>query len=345
MTTDTKSRTWMVRAGRGGYLIDEFLSKGLISIGWNKIGALTKKTTYEELKDKLAETYPDDAKGRINQSAGQIWRFFNEFSIDDNVITYDPETRSYYIGQIKSEYKFSDIYEHHHIRFVSWDSYPYDRDYLTLESKNILGSILTLFEVPPSVVEEFEYLSPMKPPSNEFLQRMDEESEEFTRQEEERIAKDIVGRSREFIKDIIVKLDWNEVEQVSSGILATMGYKTRLTSPGSDLGSDIIASPDGLGLVEPIIKVEVKHKVKSKEKVSAPDIRNFIGGLRHYTKGIYISTTGFSKEAQYEAERANFQITLIDFELFVDLLTENYEKLEPEIKALVPLKRIYWPIS
>jgi restriction system protein len=34
--------------------------------------------------------------------------------------------------------------------------------------------------------------------------------------------------------------------------------------------------------------------------------------MRGHHKGIYVTTSGFSKEAQYEAERANFAITLID---------------------------------
>ncbi len=122
-----------------------------------------------------------------------------------------------------------------------------------------------------------------------------------------------------------------------------MGYKTRMTAKsGGDLGSDIIASPDELFLEQPLIKVEVKKRTK--DKISAPDIRNFIGGMRGHHKGIYVTTTGFSKEAIYEAERANFAITLIDSDWLVELLISNYDNLEPEIKALVPLKKIYWPV-
>jgi restriction system protein len=126
------------------------------------------------------------------------------------------------------------------------------------------------------------------------------------------------------------------------GILRAMGYKIRFTSRGSDLGSDILASPDGLGLEEPRIKVEVKKRTI--EKIGAPDIRNFIGGLRGVEKGIFVTTSGFSKEARYEAERANFALTLIDSDLLVELIVENYESLTPETKALIPLRKIYWPV-
>ena len=73
------------------------------------------------------------------------------------------------------------------------------------------------------------------------------------------------------------------------------------------------------------------------------DIRSFIGGMRGFHKGIYVATTGFTIDAKYEAERANFPITLVDADLLVELITENYEQLSPEVKALVPLRKIYWP--
>lgn len=38
-----------------------------------------------------------------------------------------------------------------------------------------------------------------------------------------------------------------------AGILRAMGYKTRISPPGSDRGKDVEASPDGLGLTDMII--------------------------------------------------------------------------------------------
>ena len=62
-------------------------------------------------------------------------------------------------------------------------------------------------------------------------------------------------------------------------------------------------------------------------------------------EALYISTGGFSKEANYEAERANVPVTLIDLDALVMLLTEHYDHLDAETRALVPLKRIYWPVG
>ena len=276
-------------------------------------------------------------------SAGQLWRFYNEINIGDTVVTYDPNSRAYYLGTVKSNYKYSDKHEYHHFRDVEWEEGPHYRDELSTSSKNTLGAIMTIFLIPNEVKEELERAHPGYV-SIEDLKDSQRLYEEYQKEEEDRLREDIISRSNEFIKDLIAELSSDDVEKLVAGILAAMGYKCRLTPQGRDLGSDILASPDGLGMLEPRIKVEVKHKIISKSKVSAPDIRNFLGGLRGIEKGIYVSTTGFAQEAKYEAERANYPITLIDFDFLVDLLTEYYERLESNLKALVPLKRIYWPL-
>ena len=65
---------------------------------------------------------------------------------------------------------------------------------------------------------------------------------------------------REFIKDKLLKLSWDEMQDLVAGVLRGMEYKTRVSPRGPDRGRDIIASPDGLGLEQPRIIVEVKHR-------------------------------------------------------------------------------------
>jgi restriction system protein len=113
-----------------------------------------------------------------------------------------------------------------------------------------------------------------------------------------------------------------------------------LASPGPDRGVDIIASPDGLGLEQPRIRAEIKHRA---DTVGAPLLRSFIGGLRQNDRGLYVSSGGFSKDARYEAERSTIPVTLIDIDELADLLITNYDNADTETKALVPLVKLYWP--
>jgi len=157
----------------------------------------------------------------------------------------------------------------------------------------------------------------------------------------ENIKEDFIAKSHEFIKDKILSFDWEEMQELVAGILRAMGYKTRISSIGSDRGKDIIASPDGLGLEEPKILVEVKHR---QGQMHSQEVRSFLGGLRAKDKGLYVSTGGFSKDAKYEAERSNIPITLIDSDFLVELISQNYDSFDSDTKSLIPLKKIYWPI-
>ena len=122
-----------------------------------------------------------------------------------------------------------------------------------------------------------------------------------------------------------------------------MGYRTHVTPPGADRGTDITASPDGLGLEEPRIFVQVKHQTGT--AMGADEIRSFLGGRRSGDKCLYVSTGGFTKDAKYEADRSTVPLTLISMPTLRDLLLQYYENLDAPTRTLVPLQRLYWPVE
>lgn len=199
-----------------------------------------------------------------------------------------------------------------------------------MEARNYLGAIMSLFEVVGNTRDELL--------SKTVERLVDEEAQETT---EDEINAAVVENAHEFIKDKILKLNWEEMQELVAGILRGMGYKTRIAARGPDRGCDVFASPDGLGLEEPRIKVEVKHRNGS---MGADMVRSFTGGLRTGDKGLYVSTGGFSKEAKYEADRSSIPLTLIDSDELVRLIVQYYDNFDTDTKALIPLKKIYWPV-
>jgi restriction system protein len=133
------------------------------------------------------------------------------------------------------------------------------------------------------------------------------------------------------------------MEHLVAALLRAMGYKARVTPTGPDRGRDVIASPDGLGLQQPRIIAEVKHRPR--EASGSQQIRGFLGALRSADCGLFVSTGGFTKDARYEAERAAVPITLVDLDDLASLIVENYEGFDTEGRALLPLIRVYWPAS
>lgn len=325
----TKKTIWMVRAGVGGYLFEDFIKNKVVAIGWNRVKNLAKISSKKEIKEIVKRAYPEEKEGQIYMSAGQISKFQLNFNIGDYVITYNPQDRKYWIAEIVGDYEYNmKLLEYHHIRRVKWLK-DIDRDSLSIPTKNTLGAISTIFELG-------------KDAKNEIINLLQGKQTEAPIPEagEEYIKEEISEKAHEFIKDKLSKLNWSDMQRLVAGILKSMQYKTRIAPSGPDRGIDIVASPDGLGLLEPRIIVQVKHKSGS---IGASAIRSFTGILRTGNKGIYVSTGGFTKEAKYEAERANIPLTLINLDFLVDLIVQNYDSFDPETRSLIPLTKIFWP--
>ena len=153
---------------------------------------------------------------------------------------------------------------------------------------------------------------------------------------------EVKEQSDELISDAISKLDPYEFQDLVAGVLRGMGLRTKVSPPGPDHGIDIVAHPDHFGFEEPRIKVQVKHR---QQTVGGGDMRNFIATVRRGEKGLFISTGGYTKEGEAEARMADPPVTCFDRDQFVDLLLEHYEKMEPQLQAMIPLKKVYIPVN
>ncbi len=328
----TDRTMWMVRAGENASLFNKFKDKNVVAIGWNEVGDLSNVSTPEDVKQIVRDKYPEYKSGKLNITAGQLVKFRFKFRKGDYIITYDPENRIYLVGEITGDYEYNPgSLGYSHVRRVKWLG-EVSRDMLSTSTKNTLGAISTLFELSESAKEEILRV----------LEEKEEmpESIEIAKEEMETIKEDMIAKAHEFIKDKILALNWEEMEELVASILRSMGYKTMITPKGPDRGRDIYASPDGLGLEDPRIVVEVKHR---SGQVGGKEMRSFIGGLRQGTKGLYVSTGGFSKDAKYEAERSNIPVTFIDLDTLAKLITQYYDNFDEEGKKLIPLIKIYWP--
>lgn len=323
-------KMWMVRAGISAYLANEFEERKCVAIGWVQIGDLTKIETRKELEKLYAQAYPEHSKGKKAMSVGQLARFRFEIEKNDFVLTYNAERRIYLVGKITSDYvyKQNHVNDYSHIRMVEWVG-EVSRDKLSTTTKNTIGAIMTLFLLNDDARQEFQRLLKGE------QRKVEDESEEL-----DAVKLEVMDRAREFIKDRVLKLDWAEMQDLVAGVLRGMGYKTRVSAKGPDRGVDIMASPDGLGLEQPRIRVEVKHR---QDFVGSHELRSFIGGLRTNDRGLYVSTGGFSKDARYEAERSTIPISLLNIDDLTELLIENYDNLDNDTKALIPLVKLYWP--
>lgn len=329
----TAKHMWMVRAGEGSQYLSEFLELSIAAIGWGKVDGLKEGMSKEAIAKRIRETWPDNNKFKVANAAGQIHRFLNEISPGDWIVTYDSSRRVYHIGEVASGPRSvtDGIEGLRHQRGVDWRA-EVPRDELSVPTKNTLGAIQTLFLLSDSARDELLRLTKGKPA----------EPAQDAEEDEEQLLDSIRSQSKEFIKDRISRLDPYELQDLVAGLLRAMNYKTRVASPGPDRGIDILASPDGFGLEQPRIVVEVKHR---KGTMGAQEIRTFLGGRHKDDKGLYVSTGGFTKDARYEADRGSIPVMLMDMDQLVEAVLEHYEAMDTETKVLLPLVKIYWPAA
>lgn len=328
---------WMVRAGQGGYLIEHF-AKGFVAIGWEGMGDLTSFTTRELLRTRYDQVRPGEPDGRAVNAVGVMHKFRAVVKVGHKVISYDPQEREYLVGTVTSDYRFQPgvVPDYDHVRNVTWNG-RVGRDGLTVGTRNSLGSTLTLFQLNDEVVTEI--LAALQ--KGKGIVSDDKHAEE--KAELDQLKEETVEKSHELIKDKLLALSDEDLERLTAAILRAMGYKARITPKGPDRGVDVIASPDGLGLEEPRIKAEVKHRPKT--AMGSQEVRSFLGGLRTGDRALYISTGGFTKDAKYEADRSNIPITLINLDELATLIVTHYESFDTEGRVLLPLTRVYWPVE
>ncbi|MEY3221532.1 MAG: hypothetical protein RLZZ203_388 [Cyanobacteriota bacterium] len=145
----------------------------------------------------------------------------------------------------------------------------------------------------------------------------------------------------EGLKKFVRNLNAYEFQDLVAALLRGMGYYTPFIAPkGKDGGLDVIAYQDPLGTVSPRIKVQIKHR---ESPASVDEIRQLRGVLqKDGDVGIFVSTGGFTSDAKNETRSSHTHIELIDFDRFISLWQQFYEKLPDEDKKRLPLTPIYF---
>jgi restriction system protein len=146
---------------------------------------------------------------------------------------------------------------------------------------------------------------------------------------------------------------WGEIEQylremkpydfqeLVASLLRAMGYHVSwVAPPGKDGGVDILAWSDPLGTRPPRIKVQVK---RIGQNVTVDGLRSFMATLAEDDVGLFVTTAGFTKDAEEEARtQEKRKVTLVNLEKLFDLWVEHYDRLDDDARRRLPLRPIYF---
>lgn len=308
-----------------------FLKDDLIAIGWHEMEDLSKiEATRDAFKDKYTQIYPDAKKGSVANGAGMLYRFCHEVQIGDYVVFPSKSNREVNIGIVEGDYVYDASQpEYVQTRKVKWLRHL-PRMSFSQGALYEIGSAMSFFAV--------------KNYADEFLAALDKNfKKNFSADAEDEsvgaTADDIIESTKDFIlKELSRQLKGYDLEQFVADLLRAMGYRTTVSPQGGDSGIDITAYKDEL---PPRILVQVKSQDSD---IKEATIQSLKGAMREGDYGLFVTLSNYTKNAQKYLENTPIIRGINGTEL-VDLILKYYEDLSDKYRKMIPLKRVYIPVS
>ena len=322
---------WLVRAGSHGEQEEGALANNVVTIGWDELPDLSGIKTKEELSELYNRIYLTAKKMEIANYVGQIWRFIHEIQKGDLVALPLKTQSAIAIGKIESNYEYKELANNiKHIRQVKWlKTIPrssFDQDILYS-----FGAFMTVCKIERNDAENRVKKILEGKGSNERVINP-KIVEEVTDIEE--YAKD------QIIKYVNANFKGHNLARLVDAILRAQGYVTKQSPPGPDGGVDILAASGPLGFDAPRICVQVKSSSSAIDVKVLRELQGVVSKVRA-SQGLLVSWGGFTTQALQEARDAFFSIRLWDQGALLDEIFKYYERFDDELKAELPLKRIW----
>ena len=132
----------------------------------------------------------------------------------------------------------------------------------------------------------------------------------------------------------------HDMARLVEKLLNAQGYTTYRSPEGPDYGIDILAAPGPLGFGQPRIVVQVKSGDTPADRATVDQL---IGTMQNVNadQGLFVSWGGFKSSVDKEVARQFFRVRLWDQQALIDQVLANYDKLDEDLRAELPLKRIW----
>jgi restriction system protein len=332
---------WLFRAGRSGEFESKFLNDGRIYLTWEGFNNdLSLIKTKVDLFKALLETYPDQKMATVRNWVGQIFPMANTMKVGDWVVLPSKLKSSIHFGEIKGEYEYHPKAEDpfNHCRKIDWFAKDIPRSNFDQDILYSLGAFMTVCRISRNEAEERikqmcrNKWIPVKTAPKTLERDIDFERTGLVNIEEH--ARDQIA------KFIIQKYKGHGMAVIVEAILKAKGYFTYRSPEGPDKGVDILAAPEPLGFGKPRLCVQVKT---GDSPIDRPTLDQLLGSMQNFNaeQGLLVSWAGFKTSVDKEIPSQFFRIRLWDQSAIINELLTVYDKLNEDLKAELPLKRIW----
>lgn len=337
---------WLIRAGSHGEYEQKFIQENRVYVTWDNLDVnLAKLGERSALVAQMTKRYHDAKPKKIMNWASQVWPFAHEIKNGDLVVLPLKAQPAIQIGQVVGEYQFEPEGPNpfFHWREVKWIGEAIPRANFSQDLLYSFGAFMTICRVQRNNAEgriAAMRANGWKPESIASIthktDRLSDEGAEDT--DLEQLAQDQIA------KLIAAHFKGHGLTRLVEAILKAQGYTTYLSPEGADGGADILAGAGPLGFGTPRLCVEVKSEASP---IDRPTVDKLLGAITKFNaqEGLFVSWSGFKATVPKELAASFFRVRLWSQKELLEQLFTYYERLDEEVRAELPLKRIWTVVA
>ena len=337
---------WLIRTGSHGEYEQKFIQEKRVYVTWSNLDLnLAHLLTRADLTAVMSKKYSDRKPKTIQNWVSQIWPFAHEIKKGDLVIVPLKSQPAVQIGEVTGDYHFEPEGPNpfFHWRPVKWIGEAIPRSHFAQDLRFTFGAFMTICRVQRNNAEAriaAMQANNWKPETISSITQISVPAtgdEEAYRTNVEEIAQDQIAQL------IMTHFKGDDLTRLVAAILKAQGYETYVSPQGRDGGRDILAGAAPLGFGMPHLCVEVKSE---DSPIDRSTVDKLIGNVSKFnaSEGLFVSWSGFKSNVQKELEQSFFHVRLWTQKELLEALFANYDHMDDDIKAELPLKRI-WAIA
>jgi restriction system protein len=331
-------RSWLVRLGKYGEMEARALEKGELVTGW-QVGSLQGAKSKEAILPVLTAADPEQKVGTLANWAVQLNQFMNVMTDGDLVIVPMKTTGQLAIGKVAGDWFQTP--DGNPSRKVTWIRTDLPRQAVKQDLLYSLGATQTICEISRNEATKRFMVAASKGVDPGPVQVASAAGQSTDAADESEVGLDLAPTARDQIESYIAAhFAGHAFTRLIAEILRAQGYQVQVSPPGADKGVDIVAGQGALGFDEPRLVVQVKS---GDIVIDQPTLQGLLGCIAdtHAGHGLLVSWSGFKNSVRQRVNELYFRVRLWDRQDILDALFSVYERLPDEVRAELPLRRIW----
>jgi restriction system protein len=340
------SAAWVIRSGRYGERDAWALDNGVSGGGWQELPDLTPYGTREDIAEVVGRSFPEFEAAQIANYTGQLWALRGRIAVGDLMVMPLKTTKQIALGSVAAGYEYlayeSDPNKRHVVR-VDWKVTDLPRSAVKQDLLYTLGSALSVFA--PSKNQAVARLEALlatgtDPGASGLAAHGAPAGGASDDVDSPETQVDIFDAANVRISSRIQEeFSGHELSTLVAAILEADGFTCAQSPPGADRGIDIVAGMGPLGMDSPRVIVQVKSGAQISDSV----VRDLVGVVHSQgaDQGLIVAWGGLTKPARDTVYSQQFKLRAWTAEDVIDATLRTYDRLPQEIRARLPLTRVW----